>query len=237
MSDTLTILGSGTCNLDPKKAAASVLVAKGELRLVYDFGRGTATRLAEAGLKQDDIQHIFLSHFHPDHVTDLLPYLHAASWSQIDARTKDLNIYGPTGTKEFLRKLFGVFGQKELGRNFSITVHELRDGKFGISKQEFLIIDLHHSRGLRFDNFAIAGDAQINADLENLLKDVELGVFDAGHITDDEICALAAKTQAKTLVCSHQYRPLDEKKLNKQAKTLGYEGRLVVAADLMDFAL
>jgi ribonuclease BN (tRNA processing enzyme) len=237
MSDKITILGSGTCNLDPKKAAASVLLEKGELRLVYDFGRGTAIRLVEAGLKQDDVQHIFLSHFHPDHVTDLFPYLHAASWSQIDARTKDLNIYGPLGTKDFLRKMFSVFGQKELGRNFAITVHELRDGKFGISKEEFLIIDLHHSRGLRFGTFAIAGDAQVNTDLENLLRGVEVGVFDAGHITDDEICEVAAKTQAKTLICSHQYRPLNEKKLNKQAKSLGYTGTIVVAEDLMSFTV
>jgi ribonuclease BN (tRNA processing enzyme) len=237
MSDKITILGSGTCNLDPKRAAASVLLEKGELRLVYDFGRGIATRLVEAGLKQDDVQHIFLSHFHPDHVTDLFPYLHAASWSQIDPRTKDLNIYGPIGTKDFLRKMFGVFGQKELGRNFSITAHELRDGKFGVSKEEFLIIDLHHSRGLRFDTFAIAGDSQVNNDLENLLKDVTVGVFDAGHITDDEICEVAAKTQAKNLICSHQYRQLNEKKLNKQAKLLGYTGTLIVAEDLMSFAI
>lgn len=234
MTKQLTILGSGTCNLIADRAAASVLVEKNDMRLVFDFGRGVAVRLTECGLKQDDIEHIFISHFHPDHVTDLYPYLHAASWSQIDRRTKDLNIYGPEGTKDFLAKLIAVFGSGELTRNFNVIVHEVRD-EITIAGESIVVKDLQHSHGIRFDGIAIAGDASLNDALVGLLDSTSLAVFDAGHLTDDEICKLAAETQSNKLICSHQYRPLDESKLNISAKELGFNGEIIVADDFMKF--
>lgn len=238
MKDRLVTLGSGSCDIVRNKAGASVLIEKENTRLVYDFGRGVATRLVEAGLRQDDVEHIFISHFHPDHVTDLYPYLHGASWSQIDSRTKDINIYGPFGTKAFIEKMLSVFGWKnELAHGFKVVVHDIADGELSIEGQHFDIVDLHHSQGLRFDSYAIAGDATINANLVSLLKGTKISVFDSGHISDDEIIELAAQTQAKTLVCSHQHRALDEDALNQDAKARGYTGHLVVAEDLMQFDL
>jgi ribonuclease BN (tRNA processing enzyme) len=238
MKDRLVILGCGSCNLVPDKAAASVLIEKGDARLVYDFGRGVAIRLTELGLKQDEVEHIFISHFHPDHVTDLYPYLHAASWSQIDRRRQDLNIYGPPGTKIFIEKMFSVFDWKsELGRGFTVTVHEVVGGKLDIANQHFEVSNLHHSQGLRFGPYAIAGDASISNDLISLLKDAKIGIFDSGHITDEEIVELALHTQAQTLVCSHQYRELNEQRLNEAAKAKGYKGQLIVAKDLLQFNL
>ncbi len=239
MKNRLIVLGSGTCDLVPGKAAASVLIETGTTRLVYDFGRGVSTRLTELGLKQDDVSHIFLSHLHPDHVTDILPYLHAASWSQIDSRTKDIHFYGAPGTEEFIRKMLGVFDWKrQLSRDFNIVFHDVTDEKLEIEGQRFKLVDLHHSYGLRFMEYAIAGDANLISDnLIVLLKGAKIGVFDSGHITDEEIVELAIKTQARTLVCSHQYRFLDEAQLNERAKTQGFEGMLVVARDLMEFGL
>lgn len=234
MTNKLTILGSGTCNLISDKAAASVLIEKNGMRLVYDFGRGVATRLAECGLKQNDVEYIFISHFHPDHVTDLYPYLHAASWSHIDSRTKDLTIYGPKGTEELLRKMFSIFDKNELSRNFTVHVHDV-EGEINIAGEAIAVEDLQHSHGLRINEIAVAGDASLNDSLVQLLNSAELAVFDAGHLTDDEICELAATVQVEKLICSHQYRVLDEAKLNASAKKMGFNGTLIVANDFMKF--
>lgn len=233
MTRKLTILGSGTCNLLADKAAASVLIEKNDMRLVYDFGRGVAVRLTDYGLKQDDIEHIFLSHFHPDHVTDLYPYLHAALWSQVDPRTKDLTIYGPKGTEEFMEKMFSVFNWHEFGR-FKVNVQDV-ENEITIAGEAIKVKDLQHSHGLSFDKIAIAGDASLNDALVQLLDSAKLAVFDAGHLTNDEICNLAAAVQVERLVCSHQYRPLDESALNISAKKLGFNGMIIVADDLMKF--
>jgi len=235
----ITILGSGTTNLVPERNAASVLIERNGKRIVYDFGRGTAIRLVEAGLKQDDIQTVVLSHFHPDHVTDLLPYLHAASWSQVDSRSTNLTIYGKQGIRTFLSELFAVFGWDELGKGFAVNVEELPVGETEISGQTFEIVDLEHSYGLRFEEngrtYAIMGDASMHEGLVDGLKNSELGVFDAGHLTDEEIVNLAVQTQATQLVCSHQYRSLDIKQLNDAATDGGFQGELISAEDGMGF--
>ncbi len=91
MTNRIVLLGTGTCQLQTHRMASSVLVELDDLRLVYDLGRGIANRLAEIGMKQDDVEHVVLSHFHPDHLSDLIPYLQATSWSRIDPRAKDLH--------------------------------------------------------------------------------------------------------------------------------------------------
>lgn len=233
MSSKLTVLGSGTCNIVADRAAASVLIERDDTRVVYDFGRGVATRLVEAGLKQDDVEHIFISHFHPDHVTDLYPYLHAASWSQIDRRTKDLTIYGPPGAKAFLDRMFSVFGWSEMGRGFTVKFIEVSTGMADIGGKQFIVVDLNHSYGLEFDSVAVAGDAGLSDELIGLLKDKETAVFDAGHLSDEEISKLASRTQAKKMIASHQYRTVAEDALNASARSMGYKGAIIAAYDGM----
>ena len=50
--DRLVLLGTGTCQLEEHRAASAVLLEMGDLRLVFDFGRGVATRLTGLGLKE-----------------------------------------------------------------------------------------------------------------------------------------------------------------------------------------
>lgn len=236
METKIIILGSGTCNLDSNCAASSVLIEHGGNRLVYDLGRGVATRLADVGLKQDDVTSIFISHFHPDHITDLLPYLHAASWSQVDQRSRDLHIYGPTGIKEVIQNILALFGIEELQRNAQVIVHEVEDTKGTIGGIELEVVDLHHSRGLRIGDIAIAGDSDLHTDLIHHIKDARIAIIDAGHITDEEIISLAVQSKAQTIICSHQYRQLDGNQLNDRAQKDGYKGKLIVAHDLMQLS-
>ena len=69
------------------------------------------------------------------------------------------------------------------------------------------------------------------------MSGVEVGVIDAGHLSDEEIVEVAAASQASRLVCSHLYRELDEVELKARAKEKGYEGELVVGWDFMTFEL
>lgn len=238
----ITILGSGSTNLLTGRNAASVLIERDGGAVVYDFGRGTALRLVELGFKQDDIQTIVLSHYHPDHVSDLIPFLHAASWSQIDKRTKPLTIYGPVGLEDFISKFFEPFGSEELSRGFAIVLKSVSEHiPTLIEGSAYEFVDLDHSFGMRFaeggKKYAILSDSSLHGRLIDALHGIELGIFDSGHITDEEIVELAVRSQAKTLVGSHQYRNLDEPALNEAARSRGYKGRIVAAEDQMRFQL
>lgn len=234
----LRILGSGTCQLVVGQAASSVLIEIDAFRLVFDLGRGIAMRLAEAGLRQDDVQHLFLSHFHPDHLSDLIPYLHSAAHSRCDIRTKDLNIYGPPGVQVQMWRLLSLFGPLDLSSpNFKICIHEVGEGEITIGDHKFEICSLPPAgnHGLRFKVagkiVAITGDSDFHQQEEDFLRGVDVAIIDAGHLTDDEIICLAVKSQPRQLVCSHLYRELRHAELSHQLKQSGYQGNLIIAYD------
>lgn len=250
MTDRLVILGTGTCQLEEHRIASSVLLEMGDLRLVFDFGRGVATRLAGLDLTQDDVEHVVLSHFHPDHVSDLLPYVHAAAWSRTDPRRRDLHIYGPVGLEVQLMRLLSLFGPHDLARpeHFRVVLHEVRGeslvlvGRDG-ETHEFVFGDLPpaDNHGLRWTwkgrTYALTGDSSFHEQEVELLRGVDLAVTDSGHLTDGEIVELAVRSGVDRLVCSHVYRELDAGDLEEQAARRGYRGRILLAHDLMSFDL
>ncbi len=244
MGNRIVLLGTGTCQLQEQRSASAVLVELAGLRLVYDFGRGIATRLAGLGLCQDDIEHIVLSHFHPDHLSDLIPYLHAAAWSRIDPRHRDLHIYGPVGLEVQLMRLLSLFGPETLGReHFRVTLHEIRTETLVIGTRELVFGDLPpaDNHGLKWScdgrSYAVTGDSSFHDQEVEFLRGTELAVIDSGHLSDDELLELAVRTQVPRIVCSHVYRELDEGELNGRAHREGYSGRFIVGRDLMTFQL
>lgn len=240
----ITLLGTGTCQLQKHRTSSSVLVEFEDLLFVYDIGRGTTLRLAELDVKQDYIQHIVLSHFHPDHIIDLIPLLHASSWSQIDPRSKDLNIYGPIGLKAQMKKLMNLFGPDDLKRDFfNIHFHEIKTSGFMIGEQKFEFTNLPpvNNCGLKFEfnekQYAFTGDSNFHQEEIKFLTGVDFAIIDAGHPTDEEIVQLAVKTQVPKIVLSHLYRETDEKEIRKKANQAGYRGDLIVGKDLMSFEI
>lgn len=244
MTDRIVVLGTGTCQLQTRRMASAVLLEIDGLRLVFDFGRGIANRLAELGLEQDDVEHVVLSHFHPDHLSDLIPYLHAACWSQIDPRSKDLHIYGPIGLEVQLMRLLSLFGPDNLGRgHFRVHLHETRGDRLEIGARVFGYADLPpaDNRGLKLTRagrvYAFTGDSYYHEQEVAFLRGVDLAIIDAGHLEDSEILALALATQVPRIVCSHLYREIDEDEINQRARAEGYGGRLIVGRDLMTFEI
>lgn len=244
MSNRLVLLGTGTCQLQEHRKATAALLELDGLRLVYDFGRGIADRLASLGLRQDDVEHVVLSHFHPDHVSDLIPYLQAAAWSRIDPRHVDLHVHGPEGLQVQLMRLLSLFGPHDLARDhYRVHLHEERSDRLSVAGREFDYGDLPPAgnRGLRFRSggktVALTGDSSFHEQEVEFLCGVDLAVIDSGHLEDKEIVELAARTQAGKIVCSHVYRELDVAALGVQACERGFRGELVLAHDLMSFEL
>jgi len=240
----LILLGTGTCQIQADRMASSVLLELEATRVVYDMGRGICQRLHELGLKNNDVEHVVLSHFHPDHFSDLVPFLCSASWSRIDHRTKDLHLYGPTGVKDLANKIIDVCGPNGIVFDrFKLEVHEIDTKRFSIGSIDFDFIPLSHpnNHGLRFVvnglQCALSGDADYDQKEVDFFEASNIAVVDSGHISDEQICDLALKTQVKQLYCSHLYRELDSDELNLQASKLGYRGEIIIGQDLMEIEL
>jgi len=240
----LTLLGTGTCQIERERRASSVLLELNGLPILFDCGHGTLQRLLEAGIRHDQLEHVVLSHFHTDHISDLLPLLQAGAWSQRDPRSTDLHIYGPPGVRRLLDGFLHLLGHDALTQpHYQIVAHELAEDSFQIGSYSFESHSLPPAgnQGLRFTwnnrRYALTGDSSFHEQEVRTLTGVDLAVIDAGHISDEEIVELAARTQVGTLVCSHLYRELDARALQERASARGYKGTILVGQDLQTFAL
>lgn len=71
----VVVTGTGVPSIDPARAGAGVLVRHGDITLHIDAGRGTAARVVEFGVDVGDVDAIFLTHYHSDHVSGLQDFI------------------------------------------------------------------------------------------------------------------------------------------------------------------
>jgi ribonuclease Z len=68
---TITLTGTGVPHPSPGRAGAGVLVRRGDVALQFDAGRATMLRLTDAGCAPHQLDAVFLTHVHSDHVVGL----------------------------------------------------------------------------------------------------------------------------------------------------------------------
>ena len=109
MAITLTLLGTGTPSPLLHRAGSSYLVDLDEEILLFDCGPFCVRRLLERGVSTTDISTLFLTHLHYDHCVDY-GHLVLSRWDQGVGQIPDLNVYGPSPTRQMTERLFGEAG-------------------------------------------------------------------------------------------------------------------------------
>src|SRR5215831_8952760 len=87
----VTLLGTGTPFPNAERFGSAILVEAGGKRLLFDCGRGVVIRLAQMGVSSKDIDGLFLTHLHSDHVVGI-PDLWLSGWFL--GRNKPLPVWG-----------------------------------------------------------------------------------------------------------------------------------------------
>jgi ribonuclease Z len=110
MTTEVILTGTGLPGATPGRAGAGTLVRAGHVAVQFDAGRATALRLAEAGTNPAQLNALFLTHVHSDHVQDV-PDLTMTRWlHQKFETTGPLPIVAPEGpTARFVRRMLGPF--------------------------------------------------------------------------------------------------------------------------------
>ena len=102
----VTLLGTGTPFPNAERFGSAILVEVAGTKLLFDCGRAVVIRLTQAGVSPKEVDALFLTHLHSDHVVGI-PDLWLSGW--LLGRSKPLPIWGPQGTSSMAKHLAQAF--------------------------------------------------------------------------------------------------------------------------------
>jgi ribonuclease BN (tRNA processing enzyme) len=120
----LIVLGSASPYPRPGAPCSGYLVRGDAATVWLDAGPGTLAAL-QAHTPLADVDAIWISHLHADHVADLLPAVYALLFADLRLG-KPMPLYGPPGIGERLGAFLSNTGPAPIEQAFA--VHELHDG-------------------------------------------------------------------------------------------------------------
>src|SRR3990172_10105779 len=103
------VTGSGTPRLRPNRASASTVVFVGEEPLLFDCGGRATIQIVKAKIDLWRINYVFFTHHHFDHNVDYAQFV-LGRWEEGAHRAGKLYAFGPEGTFEMTKLLFGEGG-------------------------------------------------------------------------------------------------------------------------------
>ena len=112
VSVRLTVLGKSPSWQDLDGACSGYLVELGRQALLIDCGSGVFAKLRRHG-GYERVEDVVISHFHADHVLDLVPFAYALTHGPQLHGTRPA-LHAPPGARAALRRLCGSWGSETL---------------------------------------------------------------------------------------------------------------------------
>lgn len=218
----VTLLGTGDPIPRTDRFGPATLVQVAGQELLFDVGRGAATRLVQMGVPLREIDATFLTHFHHDHLIGF-DDVWMTGWipPPFGRRQAPMEVYGPTGTANLLASLEKAF---ELNTSIRIpdellppdgirlNAHEFdEDGvvyeKGGVRVTAFAVnhgelIKPAYGYRVDYDGRAvlISGDTRFDRNLIEAGKGVDLVIHEVALASDE---LLASSEQFQRIVAHH----------------------------------
>jgi ribonuclease Z len=117
----LVFLGTAGSMPTAQRAPAALLVRRGGDRLLFDCAEGTQRQLLRSAVGLPDLEEVFLTHFHADHVLGLPGMFKTFA---LRGRELPLTVYGPRGLRDLLGSLKRVVGRL----TYDVRLVELEPG-------------------------------------------------------------------------------------------------------------
>lgn len=249
MPDELLVLGS-SCGQPTKTrfTSAYALTVAGKLFLL-DCGAPVSSLLYHYNLDPVEVQALFLSHWHMDHVAGLGLFL---TQNHLLDRPGPLAVYGPKGTRGKIRRLLTDSFLLPEDLSYPLKVTNIKaDKKY---KQALIRVTYFRTKHLddarykiRFGNKAAAfgmivtgpgwrlaysGDLQSSKELAPYVANCDLLIHELAHPHPEEVADFAETLKVPHLLISHIGAEFDEapEKITRIFADR-YSGRLTIAED------
>src|SRR5215213_2368296 len=126
----LTILGSGTSVPHPQRATPCHWLQTSKGTVLLDAGAAASHRMAQEQLDWPNLDAIWISHFHLDHLGGLTPFLFGVKCApQTQGRTGPLRICGPEGLRQMVKAVDDSDDDGWVGRPFKGEIMEVGPGE------------------------------------------------------------------------------------------------------------
>ncbi len=222
----ITLLGTGTPVLDAAREQSALLVDINGERLLFDAGRGVTSQMVRVGIQPQQVDSVFITHHHYDHISNLGEFLLTA-WH--NGRETPLNVYGPPGTAAIVAALIGQVYARDIAFTLlneadAVDIRDLLEVKdvtpgytceSGMWKVFAAYVEHGNSLGLSHDEWpclgyrreaegkiiAISGDTIACEGLDRLARDADL-LIQCCYLADDEITSPAFERLARYVIAS-----------------------------------
>jgi len=158
----ITFLGTSDAIPSASRNHTSILLEYKNESILIDCGEGTQRQLRKAKLNPNKITKILITHWHGDHVLGLPGLLQTLTFSGYN---KALDIYGPRGTREYMKLLLRTFAF--VGR-YKVNVEEV-EGKF-FENEEFYLEAEKMTHGIPCNAYSFVKKGRLRIDKEKLKK-------------------------------------------------------------------
>lgn len=243
----ITVLGSGTAVPQLQRNSAGYLLEENGHRILIDFGYGNIHQLLRLGITYHDIDRIFFTHPHPDHMCDLIPFLFASRYP-LDPRTRNLPIVAGPEFSDYFERMMTAFNHWLTPDSYEVQISEMDEETRDIDGLKVTAGRVQHiamSRGFRFTNVegktvAFSGDTDYCSGIVELGRGADLLILECStpddmkvekHLTPQLCGRIAREAECRTLLLSHFYPPCDMAAVRESCQR-EFSGNIILADDL-----
>jgi ribonuclease BN (tRNA processing enzyme) len=242
------LVGTGTGVPSLERNPACIYTEFAGKRAIFDSGPGTLKNILKFGADRLNLDFIFYTHLHLDHVADLASILFAARIPP-DVRQKPLTVYGPSKLKDYYNKILELYGKTIYDNEYPLDVREIEEQRIDIAGHEISTAVLrHHGGGMGYrivtpegKVMVYSGDTGYCPAIVELSKGADILFLECsfpddlkmeGHLTPSTAGKIAEEAKVKKLVLVHMYPICDKYDLEALCRK-EYGGEVITGRDMM----
>ncbi len=250
----LTTVGTGGVFPTTERRQSCAVVEAGDEILVFDLGNGAIRGMLHAGLDPLFVDRLFITHFHPDHTSDIPSLMFSMKYGMTEERTKPLHAVGPHPFEDFWDSLRGVW-KGWMIPDFPLEIAELPVeaghhmdlpcGTLSWTPAEHRPESIAYRLDAENGDFVYTGDTEYSESVVGLARGARTLLIECsapddapipGHLTPSSAARIASEAGVERVILTHLFPPVLELDLASEVGK-GFDGEIIVAEDGMSLEI